>query len=127
MDRKNRQHARTPVDVDVRVSTIDPEIDPETGRRYYRAAEETCATLSPGGAFFKSLDPPPPGRRVVVQIHVPGNESPIETTGRIAWSRRELDPAAADLDEGGAGVAFDADPEAEAALAHFLAAQRQSK
>ncbi len=123
MERKRRQHHRTPVDVEVRVSTIDPEIDPETGRVYYRETEETCATLSPGGAFIRSLDPPAVGRRLVLQIHVPGEGKPIEATGRVAWSKRELHPKPRPLS--GAGVEFTAaDPQARRALARFLALQR---
>ncbi len=128
MERKNRQHDRTPVEVDVRVSTIDAEIDPETGRRYFRETEETCATLSPGGAFIRSLDPPAEGRRLVLQIHVPGEGKPIEATGRVAWTQRALDPGG-NLDEPasttGAGVEFtDADPHARLILARYLAHRR---
>ena len=123
MKRKSRQHARTPVEVGVRVSTIDPEIDLETGRRYFRESEETCATLSPGGAFIRTLDPPATGRRVVLQIHVPGEGEPVEATGRVAWSRRDLDPAS--RPESGAGVEFTgADPRSRRVLARYLALRR---
>jgi Tfp pilus assembly protein PilZ len=128
MERKNRQHDRTPVEVEVRVSTIDPEIDAETGHRYFRESEETCATLSPGGAFIRSLDPPAEGRRLVLQIHVPGEGEPIEATGRVAWTQRTLDPttktpdAPADI---GAGVEFtETDPHARRVLARYLAHRR---
>ena len=124
MKRKDRQHDRTSVDVEVRVSTIDPEVDLETGRRYFRDAEETCATLSPGGAFIRTLDPPAPGRRVVLQIHVPGEAEPVEATGRVAWSQRDLDPAS--QPESGAGVEFTgADPHSRRVLARYLAQQRR--
>lgn len=119
--RRGRRHPRTPVEVEIRVSTIDPEIDRVTGRRYFREAEETCATLSPGGAFIRSLDPPAPGRRVLVQIHLPAGEEPIETTGRVAWAKRSLEPGAGNAADAGAGLAFDIDPEAEEALARYLA------
>ena len=128
MERKNRLHDRTPVEVEVRVSTIDPEIDTETGRRYFRETEETCATLSPGGAFIRSLDPPAEGRRLVLQIHVPGEVEPIEATGRVAWTRRSLDPTAAAPEnpgEIGAGVEFtDTDPHTRLVLARYLALRR---
>ena len=67
-------------------------------------AREYVANLSRGGAFIRTNDPPSPGRRVLVQIHVPDAE-PIETIGRIAWSRKVLTPNGESQD-GGAGVEF---------------------
>ena len=124
MKRRNRQHDRTPVEVEIRLSSIDPETDPETGRRYFRESEETCATLSPAGAFIRSLDPPAAGRRLVLQIHVPGESEPVEATGRVAWSKRDLDPAT--RGGSGAGVEFTgADPRSRRVLARYLAQRRQ--
>ena len=74
----SRRHQRVSVHVPVRVSTIDPETDPRTGRPYFRDTREYVANLSRGGAFIRTNDPPSPGRRVLVQIHVPNGE-PIET------------------------------------------------
>lgn len=100
----SRRHRRIPVHVAVRISTIDPETDPRTGRPYFRDTREYVANLSRGGAFIRTNDPPSPGRRVLVQIHVPDGE-PIETIGRIAWSRKVLAPNG-DSEDGGAGVEF---------------------
>jgi uncharacterized protein (TIGR02266 family) len=98
-----RRHPRIPVRVPVRVSTIDPEPDPRTGRPCFRAAREMCANLSCGGAFIRTDDPLSPGHRVLVEIHVPGSE-PIETLGRVAWSKSVLGPAG--RVESGVGVEF---------------------
>ena len=100
----SRRHRRVPVHVAVRISTIDPETDPRTGRPYFRDTREYVANVSRGGAFIRTDDPPSPGRRVLVQIHVPDAE-PIETIGRIAWSRKVLTPTGESQD-GGAGVEF---------------------
>ncbi len=99
-----RRHPRVPVRVPVRVSTIDPETDPRTGRPFFRATREYCANLSRGGAFIRTSDPLSPGRRVLVEIHVPEGE-PIETIGRVAWSKTVLSPGGARA-EGGVGVEF---------------------
>ena len=39
----------------VRISTIEPERDPWTGRPFFRATEETCGNLSEGGAFVRTV------------------------------------------------------------------------
>lgn len=92
-----------PVRVPVRVSSIDPETDPRTGRSCFRATHEVCANLSRGGAFIHTDDPLSPGHRVLVEIHVPGRD-PIETLGRVAWSRTVLGPGG--RVENGVGVEF---------------------
>lgn len=101
---KARRFPRVPVKVPVRVSTIDPETDPHTGRSYFRASHEVCSNLSEGGAFIHTLDPPEPGRRLLVEIHVP-HRGPIETIGRVAWARRVLG-AEGMLEGSGVGVEF---------------------
>ena len=99
-----RQHRRIPIRVPVRVSTIDPETDPRTGRPYFRATREYCANLSRGGAFILTNDPLSPGHRVLVEIHVPDGQ-PIETIGRVAWSKAVLG-ARGNPEECGVGVEF---------------------
>jgi uncharacterized protein (TIGR02266 family) len=88
----------------VRISTIDPETDPRTGRRYFRATREYCANLSRGGAFIQTSDPLSPGRRVLVEIHMPEGE-PIEAVGRVAWSKTVL-TSSGDREGSGVGVEF---------------------
>jgi Tfp pilus assembly protein PilZ len=88
----------------VRVSTIDPETDPRTGRLYFRATREYCANLSRGGAFIETSDPLAPGRRILVEIHVPEGE-PIEAIGRVAWSKTVL-TSSGGCEGSGVGVEF---------------------
>jgi uncharacterized protein (TIGR02266 family) len=102
--RPRRRHERVVIDVPVRVSTIDPEPDPRTGRTCFRASRELCANLSRGGAFIRTQDPLAPGRRVLVELDVPGQE-PIEAIGRVAWSKTVLAPTGA-AGESGVGVEF---------------------
>ena len=54
---ERRRHPRVPVELPVRLSTIDPEIDPRTGRPYFRASREMCANLSRGGLFIRTARP----------------------------------------------------------------------
>ena len=99
-----RRHRRIAVHVPVRISTIDAETDPRTGRPYIRATREYCANLSRGGAFIRTSDPLSPGRRVLVEIHMPEGE-PVEAVGRVAWSKTVL-TAAGDREDSGVGVEF---------------------
>ena len=99
-----RRHRRVAVHMPVRISTIDPETDPRTGRPYFRATREYCANLSRGGAFIRTSDPLSPGRRVLVEIHVSEGE-PVEAIGRVAWSKTVL-TTSGDPEDSGVGVEF---------------------
>jgi len=115
---KARRHPRLRLQVPVRLSTIDAEKDPRTGRRYFRSSHEVCANLSRGGAFVVTQDPPAPGRRLLVEIHVP-NREPIATIGRVAWSKRIVG-APSEADESGVGIEFIGAPASLAALDQLL-------
>jgi uncharacterized protein (TIGR02266 family) len=103
-DGDKRRHKRVAVHMPVRISTIDAETDPRTGRPYFRATREYCANLSRGGAFIRTADPLSPGRRVLVEIHVPEGE-PIEAIGRVAWSKTVL-ATSGEPEDSGVGVEF---------------------
>jgi uncharacterized protein (TIGR02266 family) len=114
-----RRHRRVPVSLPVRLSTIDPEIDPRTGRPYFRASREVCANLSRGGLFIKTRDPISPGRRVLIELHFPDGR-PLEAVGRIAWSKRVLAPSGGAEDDGVGVEILGAPPEQLAVLETFL-------
>jgi Tfp pilus assembly protein PilZ len=117
---ERRRHERIPVDLPVRLSTIDPEMDPRTGRPYFRASREVVANLSPGGLFIKTRDPISPGRRVLIELHFPDG-SPLEAVGRIAWSKRVLAPVGSGAEDDGVGVEIlGAPPDQLATLNSFL-------
>jgi hypothetical protein len=103
----------------VKVSSIDPETDPATGRPCFRASREWCENLSQGGARLRTSGVLTPGSRVLVEFHLPGHP-PVAAVGRVAWSRRALDPGAG-ADEGGVGVEFvGGSPDQLSALERFL-------
>lgn len=87
-----RRHERVPVEVKVRISTIDPETDPRTGKPYFRTSEETCANVSRGGTFVVTGDPVAPGQRLLLEIDIPDG-SVIQTIGRVAWTRCVMEPS----------------------------------
>ena len=115
----SRRHPRVDVALPVRISTIDPETDPNTGRPFFRATREVCANLSRGGLFIKTAEPPSPGRRVLLELHFPDGR-PLEAVGRVAWSKVLVDPHGESRTKG-VGVEFlGASPDQLAALNSFL-------
>lgn len=99
-----RRHPRVPVGVAVRVSTIDPETDPWTGRSFFRASREWCANLSRGGVFIRTTEPFTLGRRLLLELQLPDGR-PVEAVGRVAWAKRALERGDAS-GECGIGVEF---------------------
>lgn len=94
-NRRQQRHRRVAVALPVRISTIDAEIDRETGKPFFRSSEETCANVSRGGAFVATADPVAPGRRILLEIDLPSGES-VQTIGRVAWSQTQLAEAHSD-------------------------------
>ena len=85
---ERRRHPRVHMQVPIRLSTIDPEIDPWTGRPFFRSCEETVADLSRGGARVQSREPLAPGRRLLLELDLPDGRC-FEAIARIAWTRLE--------------------------------------
>jgi Tfp pilus assembly protein PilZ len=112
---------RVSTSVGVRISTIDPEIDPNTGKLFFRSAEETTANLSHGGAFVSSMEPLEAGQRVLVQFDLP-RSGRLELVARVAWTQRQLRAAQpSDLDAPGFGIQFTGASRAELArIDHYL-------
>jgi hypothetical protein len=99
-----RRHRRISASFPVRISTIEPELDPWTGRRYFRASQERCANLSRGGAFVRTTELLDPGKRVLLEMQLP-NGSQVEAVGRVAWTKRALSPGRPEPDSG-VGIEF---------------------
>lgn len=99
-----RRHERVRADLPVRISTIEPDLDPLTGRTYFRASQERCSNLSRGGAFIQTHELLYPGRRVLVELSLPDGAQ-IEAIGRVAWTQHTLQVAASGRDCG-VGIEF---------------------
>jgi len=99
-----RKFQRVSTDAPVRISTIEPERDPWTGRPFFRASQEVCANVSRGGAFVKTAEPLDPGRRLLVEVHLP-NGVPLEAIGRVAWTKHVMTAHARAADSG-IGIEF---------------------
>lgn len=101
---RRRRHDRIAAEIPVRLSTIEPDRDPLTGRSFFRATQETCANVSRGGAFIRTTELLDPGRRVLVELSLPGGAQ-VEAIGRVAWTKRVLSAGRGEPDCG-VGVEF---------------------
>ncbi len=99
-----RRYHRLSLALPVRVSTIDAETDPYTGRPFFRLSREWSGNVSRGGVFIRTPEPLAPGRRVLLEVSLPGG-TPLEATGRVAWARRVLAPPG-EHEEAGVGIEF---------------------
>lgn len=108
-----QKHPRVSMRRPVRITTVDPEIDPDSGRPFFRCVEETTANLSRGGAFVESWEPLGAGRRVVVAIDLTNGEE-LQLVGHVAWTRRRIREAGEEaVQTPGYGVEFSAGSKAE--------------
>jgi hypothetical protein len=98
-----RRHERIRADIPVRISTIEPDLDPLTGRPYFRASQERCANLSRGGAFIRTDELLDCGRRVLVELSLPDGGQ-VEAIGRVAWTQHALAEPRSEL---GCGVGIE--------------------
>ena len=78
-----RRYDRISTEIPVRISTIEPERDPWTGRPFFRASKEVCANVSHGGVFVKTNEPLKPGQRLLIEVNLPDSLS-LEAIGRVA-------------------------------------------
>ncbi len=119
---------RVTVPLRARISTIDPETDPFTGKPFFRTCDETCANVSRGGVFVSMREAIPAGRRLLIELEIPGGQQ-IQTVGRVAWTRTTLiaqsststEAPAGKETESGIGIEFLGGPRDELqALEHFV-------
>ncbi|MEM7411469.1 MAG: PilZ domain-containing protein [Myxococcota bacterium] len=99
-----RRQPRVDTEIPARISTIEPDSDPVTGRSYFRASHELASNVSRGGAFIRTTELLERGRRVLVELSLPTGEH-VEAVGRVAWTQRVLTPGGG-LPECGVGVEF---------------------
>ncbi len=101
---ERRRHERIPACLPVRISTIDPETDPWTGKPFFRSSREWSTNISRGGLFVRTQEPILPGQRVLLELALPGGRA-IEAVGRVAWARRVM-RVGAEEDDAGIGLQF---------------------
>jgi len=99
-----RRYERIAAGIAVRISSIEPERDPWTGRPFFRSLQETCENVSRGGVFVKTAEPLDPGRRLLVEIKLPTGQ-PLEAIGRVAWVKRTVSANPRE-NQAGVGIEF---------------------
>ena len=124
--RRIAAHPRHGLRLPVRVSGIDPEIDPGTGLPCFASVEETALNLSEGGVFVPGEDTLTPGRRVLVEIDLPSGAS-IQALGAVAWRRHPRAARSGDR-PAGMGIEFTGMARSAAlALADVLEPRRRTR
>jgi hypothetical protein len=98
-ERRVQRYHREAVRLPVRISSIDAEVDPETGKPFFLTAEEMCGDISRGGAFIMTQEPPRPGARLLVELELPGGEA-VQTVARVAWTRVRFPSEGSDVQTG---------------------------
>ncbi len=89
VEQTRKPDPRVSVRMPARISTIDPETDPLTGERFFRASSETCANVSRGGAFVSMRETIPAGRRLLVELEIPGGKT-VQAIGRVVWVQTKM-------------------------------------
>lgn len=81
-----QQHRRLNVRVPIRISSIDPETDPDSGKPFFVMSEEVSSNISGGGVCVACSDAMTPGRRVLVEIDIPTGET-VQSIAQVVWKR----------------------------------------
>jgi Tfp pilus assembly protein PilZ len=103
---RRQAHRRVSARVPIRISTIDPDKDPESGKLFFFTSDEFSADLSRGGAFVVTPEPIEPGRRLLVEVDIPGGSN-FQTIGRVVWNRVAGPQTAGSVkDRSGIGIRF---------------------
>jgi len=124
--RRVSAHPRHAIRCPVRVSGIDPEIDPETRLPCFVAIEESSVNLSEGGVFVPGEDTLTPGRRVLVEIDLPSGAT-VQALGAVVWRRVPRAARAGDR-PAGMGIEFTGMARSSAvALAEALESKRKPR
>ena len=82
-----RRHPRLCASLPVRLSTLDPDVDPTSGDPCFHALETRSENVSAGGALVHCSEPIAPGRKVLAEILL-ASGARAEPIGRIAWARQ---------------------------------------
>jgi uncharacterized protein (TIGR02266 family) len=114
---EQRREPRVVLNAPVRIATIDAERDPGSGRAFFRSCSEFCTNVSRNGLFIRTAEPLEPGRRLLVELKLPGGRD-VEAVGRVAWVEKSLAPGS----DRGIGVELvGGAPEQLASLQAFVA------
>ena len=88
---EHRREPRAQVQLRASTTSIDPVRNPVSGETYYECSEnEQVLNLSRRGVGLRCSQPPTVGTRLLLQLHLQGESSPIELIGRTCWSRVEV-------------------------------------
>ena len=103
---QRRRFERVRADIPVRISTIEPDLDPLTGRTYFRASQERCAQslarrrIRPDRTSCSTRD-----GACSSSCRCP-TAAQVEAIGRVAWTQYAMRSATSDGLDCGVGIEF---------------------
>lgn len=90
---EQRRERRQAAELRVTTTSIDPVRDPVTGAAFYESNDDArLINVSRRGLCLRCVRPPQVRARLLIQLHVPGEPTPIELVGRTCWGRIEHEP-----------------------------------
>lgn len=90
---EQRRERRTSTHLLASTASIDPLRDPATGTPYYAFNDDNrVLDLSRRGVGLRCTRPPTVGTRLMLQIHMQDEATPIELIGRACWTRVVIEP-----------------------------------
>ena len=82
---ERRRYHRVSVALPVRMSTVEPEYDTESGDPCFQASEGVCLNVSRGGALVRAEEGVKSGNRLLLELDL-GDGQQAELLGRVVWA-----------------------------------------
>jgi hypothetical protein len=84
---ERRRYRRVSVALPVRMSTVEPEYDLESGVPCFQASEAVCLNVSRGGALVRAEEGVMSGKRLLLELDLADGRQ-AELMGRVVWATR---------------------------------------
>ncbi len=84
---ERRRYRRVSVALPVKMSTVEPEHDPEIGDSCLQASEAVCLNVSRGGALIRADEAVRSGKKLRLELDL-ANGRIAELMGRVVWAKR---------------------------------------
>ena len=84
---ERRRYHRVSVALPVRMSTVEPEYDTESGDPCFQASEGVCLNVSRGGALVRAEEGVKSGNRLLLELDLADGRQ-ADLMGRVVWAKQ---------------------------------------
>jgi len=84
---ERRRYRRVSVALPVRMSTVEPEHDLESGDPCFQASEAVCLNVSHGGALIRTEEGVESGKRLLLELDLADGRQ-ADLMGRVVWAKQ---------------------------------------